>query len=195
MQIVLYSDDINLLDYWENSIERRCDTIYESKDLYQVESSLVIINYSACQPTCKSVVQKLVEKGNRVLVLHRVPSLEIAKKILRSGAMGYGNALMRKHFILSAINAVEDNLVWLHPEFTSRLILQIDTKKDTDNKIHLEKLSAREREVASFLKDGYTYNGIALRLDVTPRTVKAHAQHIYAKLNVKDRLALALLLR
>lgn len=195
MQIVLYSDDINLLDYWKKSIERRCDTVYEPEDLYQIQSSLVVINHSACQPTCKRVVQKLVENKNRVLVLHRVPSLDTAKEILRSGAMGYGNALMRKHFLISAINAIEDDMVWLHPEFTSSLILQIDTKTDTDNEIHLEKLSEREREVASFLKDGHTYNDIALRLDVTPRTVKAHAQHIYAKLNVKDRLALALLLR
>jgi len=195
MQIVLYSDDINLLDYWEKNIERRCDIIYEAEDLYQVQSSLVMINYSVCQPTCKSVIQKLVNNENRVFVLHRMPSLEMAKEILRNGAMGYGNALMRKHFLLSAINTIEDDMVWLHPEFTSRLILQIDTKIEIDHEIYLEKLSDREREVATLLKDGYTYNDIALMLNVTPRTIKAHAQHIYVKLNVKDRLALAVLLR
>ena len=36
---------------------------------------------------------------------------------------------------------------------------------------------------------------IAKNLDITHRTVKAHARHIYEKLNVKDRLGLALLLK
>jgi DNA-binding NarL/FixJ family response regulator len=59
----------------------------------------------------------------------------------------------------------------------------------------LSELTSREKEVALLLKEGKTYKNIAQKLDITPRTVKAHAGHIYTKLNVKDRLALALLLK
>ena len=60
MQIVLYSDDINLLDYWQESINRECHIVYDLEDLYRTNSSLIVINHSACKPTCKEVLQKLI---------------------------------------------------------------------------------------------------------------------------------------
>jgi DNA-binding NarL/FixJ family response regulator len=44
------------------------------------------------------------------------------------------------------------------------------------------------------LGDGATHQEISDALDITVRTVKAHATAIYQKLDVKDRLALSLLL-
>jgi len=86
-------------------------------------------------------------------------------------------------------------MVWLYPEFTSQLIMEIPTTKSTDNETLFEVLSEREKDVAILLKDGHSYKDIAQKLDITPRTVKAHAQQTYAKLHVKDRLSLALLLK
>jgi len=108
--------------------------------------------------------------------------------------MGYGNAMMRDHFIVSAINTINDGMVWLYPEFTSALILELPAK-ESDNEIELQKLTSRERDVALLLKDGDSYKIVAQKLDITPRTVKAHAGQIYTKLDLKDRLGLALLLR
>ena len=195
MNIVLYSDDINLLDYWQKSIVSPCRVLDEIDELFSVNGSVVVINYSACIPTCKDVVKKLVLKENRVLILHRVPELKIAMELLKEGAMGYGNALMKAHFLNSAIDALKENMVWLHPEFTSNLILQIEKSSENKSDELLDKLSQREKETALLLKEGFTYNEIASKLDITPRTVKEHAKNIYAKLYVKDRLALALLLR
>ena len=194
MKTALYSDDINLLDYWKQGIGENCYIVEELDMLYALSSTLIVINYLACKPTCKDLIQKLTERGNHILVLHRIPDFTTAKEVLKAGAMGYGNALMREHFLLSAIKAIEEGLVWLHPEFTSQLILSIE-KKENNLENYFEKLSQREQEVALLLKEGYTYNEIGLRLSVAPRTVKAHAQNIYTKLHVKDRLALAILLR
>lgn len=191
MQVVLHSDDINFLDYWNKCIEK-CSVIDDLNELLYLSSKLIVINYSACTPT---VLQGLTANNNRVLVLHSMPDLEIGKELLKSGAMGYGNTLMRKHFLDAAINAIRENMVWLYPEFITKLILDIEeTPTSVQDKI-LSKLSNRESEVALLLKDGLTYSEIGLKLDITPRTVKAHAQKIYSKLNIKDRLSLALLLR
>ena len=129
------------------------------------------------------------------MILHRTPNIQTAREMLSYGAKAYGNALMKEHFIHSAIQTMKEGLVWLHPEFTSQLITQIPTSKDKDVTELLEVLSSREKEVAELLKDGATYKSVAQKLDITPRTVKAHAQSIYLKLHVKDRLALALLLK
>ena len=134
-------------------------------------------------------------RGNKVLVLDRTPNIERGRRVLSLGAKGYGNALMKEHFLLSAFDAIIEGLVWLHPEFTSSLIEQIPQNNEKDISSFLRHLSEREKEVALLLKEGDTYKAIAEQLNITPRTVKAHANSIYTKLQVKDRLALALLLK
>lgn len=194
MQVVLYSDDINFLDYWSDNLENSI-IVDDLIALYDYSSCLIILNYTACKPSCAVVLQKLSYMKNKVLILHSTPDLETAKNVLKLGASGYGNTLMRKHFLDAAINAIKDGMVWLHPEFTTKLILDIEESPSATKEKILKKLSVREREVAIWLKEGYTYNELGVKLNITPRTVKAHAQKVYMKLGVKDRLSLALLLR
>jgi len=195
MKTVLYSDDINLLSYWESVLGSDCIVVEDIKNLKEITSSIIMINYSACPSTCKDFVESLIVNNNAIFMMHRVPDIEIAKRLLKSGVKGYGNALMREHFILSAIHTIRDGMVWLHPEFISRLIMDLPIVNDDKKNIYIDKLTSREAEVALLLKEGETYKIIADKLDITPRTVKAHTQSIYTKLNVKDRLALALLLQ
>jgi len=194
MNVVLCSDDMLLLEHWEKSINRKCTLVYELDELYSLKDSLVILDYSVCNSMCEQILSKL-KIENRVLILDRTPNIEIVKSILRYGAKGYGNALMRDHFIVSAVETIMDGMVWLYPEFTTMLIENISSNKENDNTLKLNVLSDREKEVALLLKDGETYKEVAQKLSITPRTVKAHAKHIYTKLAVKDRLALALLLK
>ncbi|MBA3026841.1 MAG: response regulator transcription factor [Sulfurimonas sp.] len=194
MKIILHSDDINLLAHWQNAIKNDAVVFDTTDELLEIKSSIIIINFSACEPSCEELIKRLFANGNKVLLLHRTPSLATAKTLLKAGAMGYGNALMREHFILSAVHTLKENMVWLYPEFTSELITQIPaTKNNNDEK--LAELTVREKEVALLLKDGFSYKEIAENLDITTRTVKAHAQHTYAKLGIKDRLGLALLIK
>lgn len=195
MKIILHSDDINLLSYWEKSLNKECSVFDNLDDLKKTSNSIIIINYSAFNSTQEEFIQVLSARSNFVLVLHRTPNIEIAKKVLSYGAKGYGNALMKAHFLLSAIDTIKEDMIWLHPEFTSMLISQIPIKQGKDIYLALEKLSEREQEVALLLKGGDTYKVVGEKLKITPRTVKAHAQSIYSKLHVKDRLALALLLK
>jgi DNA-binding NarL/FixJ family response regulator len=197
MKIILHSDDMLLLEYWEDAIKEKFTLIDDLDDLLEVEDSLVIVNYSAFDSSCEDILKKLKIKNNMVLVLHRVPNIETAKFVLKNGARGYGNALMREHFIVSAIETIKDGMIWLYPELTTMLIEEIPstTSKSNKNYLKLELLSKREKQVAIFLKDGLTYKEIANELKIKPRTVKAHAGKIYKKLSVKDRLGLALLLK
>jgi two-component system, NarL family, response regulator LiaR len=194
MQIVLHSDDILLLEHWGKPINEKYLIVDDLNQLLQVKNSLIIVNYSACNGKCEVILQTLI-LSNKVLVLHRTPNISTAKQLLALGASGYGNAMMRDHFIISAIDTLKDNMIWLHPEFTTMLIMQIPPKGENINDDKLEMLSEREKQVAYYLKDGATYKDIAKKLDITARTVKAHAAHIYKKLSVKDRLGLALFLK
>lgn len=48
-------------------------------------------------------------------------------------------------------------------------------------------LNARELEVLQLLAEGLTNQAVARRLELSPRTVKTHVQHVLAKLDVPDR--------
>ncbi|MBA1432760.1 MAG: response regulator transcription factor [Epsilonproteobacteria bacterium] len=195
MQIVLYSDDINLIAHWEKALNgEKFQSVDDLESLETFQNRIIIVNYLACKQTCKSLLARLRQQQNRVLVLDRVPELQKAKRLLQYGAMGYGNALMQAHFILAAVAALRENMVWLYPELTSQLILELPESQNSNEEL-LQKLTAREKETAMLLKEGLIYNEIAQRLGISPRTVKAHAQAIYKKLDVSDRIGLALLLK
>ena len=196
MKIILYSDDINLITHWEKSCDDNYTIFNDFNELKRSKDNLIIMNYSAFNTEQKDLLEVLSKNNNSVLVLHRTPNIDTAKEVLNYGAKGYGNALMQKHFINFAISVIKDGMIWLHPEFTSQLIAEIPASKaDRDVSWVLSKLTDREKEVALLLKDGDIYKTIGNKLDITPRTVKAHAQSIYIKLHIKNRLALAFLLR
>jgi len=193
MNIVLYSDDVVLLKKWEEAIINGYEICYEFDKLKDIANSIIIINYSAFEGDIKENIAIFNSNGNRVLIFERNPTLKSAKKLLKLGAKGYGNTEIKNHFILSAIETIRDGMVWLHSEFTTMLLNDTSSKKEKKSNISLDDLSNREKEVALLLKDGLAYKDIAQKLSITPRTVKAHAQSIYAKLHVKDRVSLALL--
>jgi len=51
----------------------------------------------------------------------------------------------------------------------------------------LEKLTRREREILGLLARGYLYKEIALELEISINTVRAHLHAIYEKLRVQSR--------
>lgn len=63
------------------------------------------------------------------------------------------------------------------------------------NDLLLAELSQREMAVAGLVAQGLNNKKIAQALDITDRTVKAHVTASFKKLEVKDRLSLALLVQ
>lgn len=55
----------------------------------------------------------------------------------------------------------------------------------------LSELSARQLEVAELVAQGLTNAVIAERLEISPRTVSSHLDHIYDRLGLRSRAALA----
>lgn len=129
-----------------------------------------------------------------VMILSTTPCFEDAQKFLSLGARGYGNAMMHESHLLSSHQAIMEGSIWLPPEYITLMIQYIPTNKLPVKDV-ISSLSQREREVAYLLAQGLTHKEISEKLEITVRTIKAHASAIYSKLNLKDRLALALLLR
>jgi len=195
MKTILYSDDINLLSYWQTCCDENIQVIDDFDALKSSIENIILINYSAFNSNEKEMIHLLSNQSNIIFVLDRNPNIKTAREVLSYGAKGYGNALMRKHFLLEAIETMKEGLIWLHPELTSQLIYQIRDNIGKDITPLIKDLSQREKEVVFLLRDGDTYKEVAKKLNITPRTVKAHAHNIYIKLHVKDRLSLSMLLK
>ena len=191
MNLYLISDDNVLLEYWRSSLVELLPIIISSlEELGNIEGSIAFVFDTMLLDGYDGYSK------NKIMVLSRIPDFTQAQQFLQKGAMGYGNAMMHETYLLSSFQTIEEGNVWLHPPFLTKLILQV--REDSNHKEisshKLDVLSAREKEVALLLGDGKSHFEISVLLDITVRTIKAHATSIYAKLGVKDRLALSLII-
>lgn len=133
----------------------------------------------------------------RIVVLANVPDQRQAVEVLKQGAAGYCHAYMPAKVLHEVKAVVEHGGLWLGQELLQRLIT-VSTSMAGTRPQHIAeqmaKLTEREREVAIEAAKGLSNKQIARDLNITERTVKAHMQHIFERLQVKDRLQLALLL-
>jgi len=197
MKVVLYSDDVNLIRHWEKGLESDYELVDTQEELLKKTNSLILTNADSDVAIVSGSLKELYQQGNKIFILDRTPVLAKAKSYLKIPVQGYANALMERELLKGAINSIAQGATWIHPELLSELIENF-VGVDHDESAHekkLEPLSEREREVALLIAKGYTYNQMAEKLAITSRTIKAHAQHIYAKLGLKDRFALALYLK
>jgi len=131
-----------------------------------------------------------------ILLLSDIPKFQEGIAMLRMGVKGYGNSYLNSSHLTHAMDVVSDGNVWLTPQFLDTLIKETyvpsGEKKDPPR---LSLLSKREKEVAEYVAQGLNNTEIAERTQITKRTVKAHITSIFEKLQITDRLSLALILR
>jgi DNA-binding NarL/FixJ family response regulator len=134
---------------------------------------------------------------SRIVVLANVPDQRQAVEILKQGASGYCHAYLPARVLHEVKAVVEHGGLWLGQELLQRLIT-VSTSMTGSRPQHIAELTAkltdREKEVALEAAKGLSNKQIARILNITERTVKAHLKHIFERLQVKDRLQLALLL-
>jgi DNA-binding NarL/FixJ family response regulator len=98
------------------------------------------------------------------------------------------------------ITAVLNGEIWIRRSLTTQLLEQLGNRAKSAAQIknssaaRLSELTKREREIAYLIAEGENNKLIARKLDITERTVKAHLTEIFRKLQVSDRLKLALLM-
>lgn len=194
MKLYLMSDDISLRGRWLSILFALHPTTFSSLSTDIEVDAIVFVSDRLLENRSEQSVKALFKR--RVMVLSTTPNFQEAQKFLALGAMGYGNAMMHESHLYSVYQALDEGKMWLHPDFISMMITQIQMHNNPQKKSEqiLEILSQREKEVALMLGDGATHQEISDALDITVRTVKAHATSIYQKLDVKDRLALSILL-
>jgi DNA-binding NarL/FixJ family response regulator len=135
-----------------------------------------------------------------VIVLTTFDADELVLRALRAGAAGFLLKDTPPAEIVRAIELVHAGDSMLSPAVTRRLIALVAGDDDAaarheSARERLAALSAREREVALEVGRGRANAEIAAELHMSVATVKAHVSRLLTKLEVENRVQIALLVQ
>jgi DNA-binding NarL/FixJ family response regulator len=139
-------------------------------------------------------VKAAVALGWPVVVMAATPDEAQAFRVMNMGAVGYCHVKAAPGQLREVALVVEHGGLWMPPELMQRFVaLSIRVVPgEAPVEPELNELTSRELLVAEQIAHGATNREIAVALDISERTVKAHLSAIFDKLGVRDRVQLAL---
>ena len=139
-----------------------------------------------------------IDESIPIVCMVPFPKDEEAFALLARGARGYCHVAAAASQLRLVANTVGNGGFWL-PTTLMRRVMQsaggLVAKSASARSVSLEELTKREAQVAQAVADGCSNREIAERLNISERTVKARLTSVFQKLNVRDRVQLALLMR
>jgi DNA-binding NarL/FixJ family response regulator len=119
-----------------------------------------------------------------LLALSMHSELLFAERAIRAGAHGYVTKNEVSDKILLAIRRVLKGGVYLSTDLEARLLERAFGHPDATPGTLLERLTERELQILRLIGSGRTTQEIALQLEISPKTVAAHREHLKTKLSL-----------
>jgi len=163
----------------------------EQPDIILLDIDLNGINSLDSLPILREVTSALV------LILTGVRDPETHDRAVLSGARGVVQKEAQAELILKAIRKVHEGEIWLDRAATSRVfnkLLDHSSNPVSPEATRIASLTFREREIIDvIIKQGRSTNKqIAVHLNMSEHTLRNHLSSIYGKLEVENRLELAM---
>jgi len=189
-----YADDIHIVGIATNGIEavnlaRECQPDIILMDVLMPEMNGI-----------EAVTAIKAENSNvKIIMLSTYDDDEYVHASILAGALGYLMKDTSPTELISAIRALENNIMQISPDLIRKIVQQkFNSKEKTTQPItddtdmgkslpELRFLSKREKEVFTLLAMGYDNEKIAEKMFVTVQSIKNHISVIYSKLGVKNR--------
>ena len=160
------------------------------------QPDIIILDLNLNGESGLSLIPQLLEKAQnaRVLVLTGLHDLEVHRQSVRLGAMGLVLKDKAADVLLKAIERVHQGEVWFDRSLMGSVLNEISRKDGAGNinpdAAKIATLTAREREIITFVGEGLKNKQIAERAFISETTVRHHLTSIFGKLEVTDRLEL-----
>lgn len=142
---------------------------------------------------------KKLSPETKIVILTHALSDETEWELFKAGVRGCCKKDIEPKQLNSVIVAIQQGELWIRRTLTCRLLDELGIIALEKNQIKqaasdlLANLTRREHEIATLVGNGESNKQIAQHLAITERTVKAHLTEIFRKLDVADRLKLALI--
>jgi DNA-binding NarL/FixJ family response regulator len=108
--------------------------------------------------------------------------------IVRAGARGYVTKTITGEELADAVRRVRDGDAVFSPRLAGFVLDAFAGDLPAEEvDPELDQLTAREKEVLRYIARGYLYKEIALRLNISVKTVEAHVSSVLRKLQLSNR--------
>lgn len=196
-QLYVYVQNPTAFKLWASATECTIKPIYNLQDAahsYLANAEDARLYLIHLQEDEVNSLALLLEKGANVLLFSDNPTAEEGLVWFQKGIKGYLNTFAQADRIHQAIETVGANSVWLGYNVMAALIQNIPLQPQINNAWQ-ENLTTKEIDTAEAVLEGLSNAQIAEKLFISERTVKARIHSLFEKFNVKDRLALVLLIQ
>ena len=202
LKFVFVSNDAGLLAHWQRVLQPD-DAVVVSQfndllSLTLLPDTLALIDLSMPNlplwndPQWQLLVHK---RQVRLVAASSNPKDDEAIEALDAGCSAYCHAYSDAATLIQVTQVVQAGHVWIGKTLMQRLI-QSAGRASLPVTVPVVDwstgLTPREREVAVLAANGASNHHISLDCNISERTVKAHLSAVFEKLNLTDRLQLAL---
>lgn len=154
---------------------------------------VILLDYEGLGPNSEGVISRLrrLAPTVRVVVLARRSGEDTVVSVLRAGAAGLVGKGTDVGTLLNAVRAVASGEVWANRRVAAQALEQLaaPARPEADGNVMLTR---REWEIVEAISRGLRNREIARALGISEKTVKTHLNHIFSKLRLESRFALAL---
>jgi len=199
---ILVTHDKGLLAHWQQVFgTQRQKLVHRMEDLFHFKPTadcVVWLDLAIAQcppwedPNWRSILQ---DEQVRVVAASSNPQDEEAMRALDAGCSAYCHAFSDAATLKQVKEVVDAGHVWIGKALMQRLLHGVNhvaTARPTPDVTWQQTLTQREVEVATLAANGASNQAIAAQCNISERTVKAHLSAVFEKLNITDRLQLAL---
>ena len=155
---------------------------------------LLLLDLNLQNESGLDLLPRLTEQYPDVRVLVLTASIDQEDRInsFKLGARGVVLKYAASENLIKSIRKVAEGEMWVDHETTKKLFEELADKRGPKSESPVDLLTDREREVTALVGEGMRNKEIADRLFISERTVKTHISNIFQKLDLSDRLELAL---
>lgn len=197
MKLILFSTQNFLINEFKNSkYFEKIIVIKEINEIFNIllkEETFIFLHHLDVEDNffnSLKLLDKNFENFKALALRNNTNNIE-GCSLLKKGYKAYLHSLSNINILDDAIDSIIAGNIWVYPELMQFLISSISLKeKKQDDKI--KKLSVKELEVLELVAQGLNNNEISEILVVAEITVKKHISSMFRKLELKDRLSLAL---
>jgi DNA-binding NarL/FixJ family response regulator len=199
---ILVTHDQGLLAHWKKALGTTKQTVAsEIEAFFQVNPPVPCVAWIdlsiARRPDWAANVWRPILQSEhiRVVAASSNPNDNEAMQALDAGCAAYCHAFSDAATLKQVREVVDAGHVWIGKNLMQRLLHGINhalPRAPAPDAAWREGLTAREIEVANLAANGASNLAIATQCQISERTVKAHLSAVFNKLNITDRLQLAL---
>jgi DNA-binding NarL/FixJ family response regulator len=123
----------------------------------------------------------------RFLALSVSDAVEDVVGVIRAGARGYVTKTVSPEELSDAIRRVAEGDAVFSPRLAGFVLDAFKGDTESSGDPELDSLTPREQDVLRLIARGYMYKEIALRLEISAKTVETHVSSVLRKLQLSSR--------